>query len=92
MKNVAIAGLLSASLLALSHGAFATEERYPGYNNEPKVLYQDWALIKSYGSAAVAQHSEKRAAVNDPKYPGAYFEPYVIYRSPDADKIGSKPR
>lgn len=92
MKNVAIAGLLSALSLASVHTAFAAEDsRYPGYNNEPKVLYQDWALIKSYGSEKSAAHVEKPAA-HDAKYPGAYFDPYVIYRSPDFESVGSKHR
>jgi hypothetical protein len=89
MKYVAIVGLLSGIVLSSGFSAFAAEDpKYPGYNNPPVVLYQDWNLIKGSGSKTGTSQSEA-SGTHDPKYPGAYFDPYVLYRSPDLDRVSS---
>jgi hypothetical protein len=89
MQKLAIVGLLSVLGLASSQNVLAMEDqRYPGYNNGPEVLYQDWNLIKNYASSSSVPHTEN-PVVNDPKYPGTYFSPYVIYRDPNFDQVTS---
>jgi len=87
IKSLAAVSLFGVAVF--SSVAVGGEDQYPAYNFQPSVLFSDPALIeKTSGSvAAVASHSQGTTsvhtaasdAVEDPKYPAAYFKPSVVY-------------
>ena len=92
--NVLSFGVMAA-LTALSSSVWAGDSsKYPAYDFQPKVIYQDQSLANSKypahhfeprvvyqdQTAVNSQPNVKLGLMCDSKYPACHFEPKVIYK------------
>lgn len=89
MKISFIIGIFTVAM-TLTPGissANSDDSKYPATNFQPKVIYQDKAVIKAPDSKK--QFGEKTAY--DSRYPATSFQPKVVFQDKEAIKTsGSK--
>lgn len=78
--------LLIASMVVMSSFSLYVsandDSKYPIYDFEPTVLYRSEGLLAELKAEKNKPKVARITPKADPKYPVAYFTPYVIYPAP----------
>ncbi|BBL72755.1 hypothetical protein [Methylogaea oryzae] len=78
LLTITLSAVLAPVILAAP--AFAGDDpKHPAYDFQPTILQKADPSAASSSSASSSSSDSAQASEADPKYPGAYFTPKVLY-------------